>query len=558
MIVLGVSGVLGHDAAACLLRDGGIIAFAEEERFTRQKHAHGAFPLVSTAYCLAAAGIAPQEVDIVAASWDPALDPASPLLRTWLQRFLAHGLWRQHQPRQLHVGHHLAHAGAAACFAGVGEAAVLVVDGNGEHTATTIARLDADGFRIFEEYPIMQSLGHFYTRAAFYLGLGQHSEGKLMGLAGYGTATDPIDAIRRGPKGYEIGFPIPGDLPPLERLHRQAMAWDAWLARRFGPPVPIDWSWDAESWHSRAQAAGVLARADVAASVQQALLESVIHLAARAVELAGSRRLILAGGVALNGGANAAILDRDIVDELVFFPACHDAGGALGAAAWAAREAGDRWTGTSANPCPYLGPAATCEQLGRALDRSGLPYRRCDDAPAEAARRIAAGHIVGWFQGGMEAGPRALGNRSILARADDPEVAARANRIKLREGWRPFGPSLRLEDAGCFFERATASPYMLEFRSIRAEARERLAAVAHVDGTTRPQTVTADGNPAFHRLIGAVGELTGTPAVINTSFNVGPEPIVCSPLDAIRTFVTSGLDDLFLGDFHVAKGPAAS
>lgn len=553
MIILGVSGILGHDAAACLLRDGEIVAFAEEERFSRQKHAHGAFPLISAAYCLAAAGIAPQDVDVLAASWDPTLDPSSPLLRTWLQRFLAHPLWRKHQPRQVYVGHHLAHAAAAAWFEGVEEAAVLVVDGNGEHTATTIARLDASGFHILEEYPITQSLGHFYTRAAFYLGLGHHGEGKLMGLAGYGQPTEPIDAITLSPDGYEIGFDIPADLPPLERLHRQAMAWDAWLARRFGPPVPIEWTWDADALMTRAHAVGVLARADAAASIQQALLDAVVHLAARATRLAGSRRLILAGGVALNGGANAAILDRNVADELVFFPGCHDAGGALGAAAWAAREEGERWVpGDGATP--YLGPATSGDELRRILDRSGLAYRHRDDAPEEAARRIATGRVIGWFQGGMEAGPRALGNRSILARVDDPEVAAHVNRIKLREGWRPFGPSLRQEDAGCFFERATASPYMLEFRTIRDDARGRLAAVAHVDGTTRPQTVTAQGNPAFHRLIGAVGELTGTPAVINTSFNVGPEPIVCSPHDAIRTFVTSGLDDLFLGDYHVSKG----
>jgi carbamoyltransferase len=548
VITLGVTGVLGHDAAACLLRDGELVAFAEEERFTRQKHAHGAFSLISTAYCLAAAGITPQEVDVLAASWDPALDTSPTYLC-----FLAHPVWRKHAPRRVYVPHHTAHAVAAAYFEGVADAAVLVVDGNGEHTATTLAKLDASGFHILAEYPLTQSLGHFYTRAAFYLGLGQHGEGKLMGVAGYGRAEMGIAPIRLTLDGYAIDLAIPDALPPLEKLRRQAKLWDDWLRQRFGPPERVEWTWNPATWQTQSSAPDVLDRADIAAAVQQALLETVVHLARRATDLAGNRTLILAGGVALNGGANAAILDRGAADRLVFFPGCHDAGGALGAAAWAGRIEGDAWITPTAGP--YLGPSATSGEVEHALARSGLRFRRLADAPADAARRIAEGQVIGWFRSGMEAGPRALGNRSILARADNPDNVKRVNRIKLREAWRPFGPSLRVEDTGRFFDRSTPSPYMLEFRAIRVSALASLAGVAHVDGTTRPQTVTASANPAFHRLIGAVGEATGVPAVINTSFNIGPEPIVCSPLDAIRAFVTSDLDDLYLEDFVVSKAP---
>lgn len=551
MIILGVSGVLGHDAAASLLRDGEIVATVEEERFTRQKHALGAFPLHSTAYCLAAAGLSATDVDVVAASWDPALDRTSPYLASWLPRFLTHPLWNGHRPEAVYVPHHLAHAAAAAFFEGVEDAAVLVVDGNGEHASTTLGRIAANGFKVVEEYPVTQSLGHFYASAAMFLGLGQHGEGKLMGLAGYGQPKAPIDAIDVREGGYSVAFDVPEGGSTIERLQRQGRQWQEWFTARFGSPVDVEWSWDRSGWRVEPRAGDVLERADVAASVQDVLVEAVVALARKATSLAGNRRLILAGGVALNGGANAAILDRGAADELVFFPGCHDAGGALGAAAWAARDAGDAWVDVTAGP--YLGPSASPGHLRRTLDRSGMAYRTLDDPARDIATLIASGRVVARCDGGMEAGPRALGNRSILARADDRSVAERVNRIKRREAWRPFGPSIRLEDVGRFFGRATSSPYMLEFRRIRDDARHALAGVDHVDGTTRPQTVTRESNAAYHALIGAVGELTGVPAVINTSFNVGSEPIVCSPEDALRTFVSSGIDDLVVGPYLISK-----
>jgi carbamoyltransferase len=552
VIVLGISGVLGHDAAACLLRDGELIAFAEEERFTRQKHAPVSFPIHATLACLAMAGIGPGEVETIAASWDPALDPTSGYLATWLPQFLRHPLWQGHQPRQVYIGHHLAHAAAAAYFSGVTDAAVLVVDGNGEQVSTTIARLDDTGYRVFEEYPVADSLGHFYTRAAFYLGLGQHAEGKLMGLAGYGDPVHVIEPIELGAERYAVTFDRPDHLPTLERLRRLAGQWDAWLANRFGPPLRPQWAWNRDLWLGKPTLNGVLGRRDVAASVQRALSDAVVMLARRATSLAGNRKLILAGGVALNGGANEAVLAAGAADELCFFPACNDSGGALGAAAWAARDAGDRWRRPENGP--YLGPEPAPSAVEALLARSGLVYRRAEDVSVEAARRTSENRVIGWYRGRMEAGPRALGHRSILARADDRGVAARVNRIKLREDWRPFGPALREADAACFFERGTPAPYMLEFRTVRESARASLSGVTHVDGTTRPQTVTAASNGPYERLIGVVGELTGVPAIINTSFNIGPEPIVCSPLDAIRAFVSSDLDDLFIEDFVVSKG----
>jgi len=553
VIVLGVSGVLGHDAAACLLRDGELVAFAEEERFTREKHAPGSFPLASTTYCLRAAGIQPGDVDVLAASWDPALNPTAGYLASWLARFQAHPVWAQHRPAAAYVPHHLAHAASAAYFEARGDAAVLVVDGNGENVSTTIGRLDDRGFRVLEEYPVSQSLGHFYKRASFYLGLGAHGEGKLMGLAAYGTPHADVDVISVHRDGYSVRLDVSDDLPIDQGLPRLAAAWDQWFRARFGPPVPVEWAWDADAWRLEVGAPTVLDRADVAASVQRTLVEVIVQLARRATELAGSRTLILSGGVALNCGANGAILDRGAAAELVLFPACHDAGGALGAAAWAAREGGDRWVPPRADP--YLGPTMTSAAVHRILDRFGLASAALEDPTVEAARLIGEGRVIAWCRGRMEAGPRALGNRSILARVDDADVAARVNRVKLREAWRPLGPSVALRAADTLFDRPVASPYMLLFRSVRDAARERLIGTTHVDGTTRPQTVTPESNADFYRLLRAVGELTGTPAVINTSFNVGPEPIACTPLDAIRTFVTSEIDALFLDDFVLHKAP---
>jgi carbamoyltransferase len=546
-----VSGVLGHDAAASLIRDGELVASAEEERFTRQKHAPGAFPVHATAYCLAAAGIPAAEVDAVAASWAPELDRTSHYLASWLPRFLKHPLWRDHRPEIIYVPHHEAHAASAAFFQGVDDAAVLVVDGNGENVSTTVGRMRARKLEVFEDYSVTESLGHFYGAAALYLGLGQHGEGKLMGLAGYGRPTTPVDGIVIRDGGYGITFENPGQGTTIERLQAQGRQWHQWFVSRFGAPVPVDWSWNSSTWHATPRALDLLNRADVAASVQSTLVDTVVQLASRATSLANNRRLILSGGVALNGGANAAILERGAADELVFFPGCHDAGASLGAAATAALLAGDEWSPVCGGP--YLGPSASVDHVRTVLDRSGLPYSMPKNPAGDIARLIAAGRVVARFDGGMETGPRALGNRSILARADDRSVAERVNRIKLREAWRPFGPSIRMEDVGLFFDRTSASPYMLEFRRIREDARQYLAGVDHVDGTTRPQTVSAEVSPAYHALIGAVGEATGVPAVLNTSFNVGAEPIVCSPDDALRTFITSELDDLSIGPFLLSK-----
>lgn len=553
MIVLGVSGVLGHDPAACLLRDGKLVAFAEEERFTRQKYAPAGFPLNATAYCLSAAGIAPDAVDVLATSWDPALDPSSDYLASWLPRFVGHAVWHGHRPEEIYVPHHVAHAAAAAYFAGVSEGAVLIVDGNGENTATTIARLDDDGWRVLEEYPVTQSLGHFYLWAAAYLGLGAHGEGRMMGLAGYGQARADIDPLSVGPDGYSIDFEVPTELPTGDRLRRVAALWDNWFQKRYGPADRGSWSWDPEAWRGGNTTPSVLDRADIAAAAQHKLVDAVVALARRATALAEHDTLIFGGGVALNCGANAAILASDAATELALFPACGDAGGALGAAAWAARGEGDPWETPTAGP--YLGPSASSAAVRHALERSGLRYRLARDPAREAAELISQGRIIAWSRGAMEAGPRALGNRSILARVDKPEVAARVNAIKAREAWRPLGPSVTSESAGRFFTNSRPAPYMLEFRDVREDARSSMAGVAHVDGTTRPQLVTATANPEFHRLLTAVGDLTDVPAVINTSFNVGPEPIVCSPADAIRTYVTSGLDALVMDEYVLTKAP---
>ncbi|RME46400.1 MAG: carbamoyl transferase, partial [Deltaproteobacteria bacterium] len=292
---------------------------------------------------------------------------------------------------------------------------------------------------------------------------------------------------------------------------------------------------------------------DLAASLQACLEETVLHLCRHLARRTGASKLCLAGGVALNSQMNARILASGIFEELFILPAAGDPGTALGAALLAAYHvAGVRRSFPLVTP--FLGPAYEKARCRAALSQAGLPFREVADAPAEAARLLAAGKIVGWFQERLEFGPRALGNRSILADPRDPAMKARLNaRIKGREPFRPFAPAILAERVSEFFVRPTLSPYMLLVETIRPEKRGLIPAVVHHDGTGRLQTVSRRDNPPFYALISAFANRTGIPLLLNTSFNRKGEPIVCTPEDAIATFRTAGLDALFLGDLCVER-----
>ena len=573
MIVLGMIGLDMHPAA-CLLRDGQLVALAEEERFIRWKGAHGQLPGFAAQYCLQAAEISIQEVDYIAFAWN------MPRYRTFMPRFFAGQFLRnlgkqgegnvsevldlllRFQPKTVErkirdtlrkvgirgklppiefVTHHLCHAASTFYASGFEEAAILVIDGSGEQQCSTIFHGKGLNIRQVESFDIPQSLGWFFAGLTDYLGFTPYrDEGKVMGLAPYGQHREEyVDKLRRvlrsqGDGTYRVD---PGFL--LLGKHEHGAHYSNRLvdllgkARYRGEPL--------EARHR-----------DIAWATQDALETAAIALARRALEKVGSRFLCTAGGVALNCKMNGRIRAALAPQQFFVQPLAYDAGTCLGAAMEVARRAGDDPRFDQKHT--YFGPDYSNAQVEAALKNAAVDYET-PAAPARVvAEAIAQGRIVGHFQGRSEMGPRALGNRSILAKATDPGMREHVNRrAKFRESWRPFCPSLLDRARAEFVQDASSAPFMIVAYDVKEEHREALNSVAHVDGSIRPQTVTPEQNPRFAEVIEEVERYTGFPVVLNTSFNVRGEPVVLSPYDALRTFYSSGIDLLSIGDFIVRK-----
>ncbi|HEX6733639.1 MAG TPA: carbamoyltransferase C-terminal domain-containing protein [Azonexus sp.] len=572
MYTLGINAAY-HDSAACLVKDGELLAAAEEERFNRVKH--GKRPLPFTAwelpwaamdYCLAEAGIRLADVDHVAYSYDPARLPGhsgSTSIRLPLQPSLRAGSgdwaspWEPlfyayvvNAPQQLAGGaphhlqarfadaagrfrwhfveHHLAHEASAFLAAPFESAAVMTVDGRGERATTTLGVWRDGRLQRLRQINYPHSLGLLYEDVTRHLGfLHSSDEYKVMALASYGK---PVHlAFFRELLRYD------GD-GGFTRVVRP-------LAEQLGPPRPRGALFEQ-------------AHFDIAASLQQLLEETALELAGWLRRASGEKNLCLAGGVALNCVMNARLRDAGLFDEIWVQPAAGDAGTALGAALWVdrlERGGGERWHMEHA----YYGPAYDDEQIESALRWAKLPYRHLLDVPEQVAGLLAEGKIIGWFQDRMEFGPRALGARSILASPLDPQMQARLNDLKDREDFRPVAPAILEEALGDWFVNGEAnggkSPFMLFVHVATAEAAERIPAAIHVDGTARVQTVSPRWNPRFYLLLQAFQRLTGVPVLINTSFNVRGEPIVCTPRDALNAFWTTPLDALAIGSYLVEK-----
>lgn len=549
MIVLGLHGWDGtHDAAAALVVDGEVVACIEEERLNRRKHALSDRPRLAARAVLRHAGLCWHDVDVVSYGWNlPRYAPAHG--HSWSfaddREFLSSALeirpdrW----PRLEWVGHHDAHAAAAFHSSGFNQAAVLVVDGQGEDKSVSLYSADGTGIHLVRDWPPCCSLGHLYEAATRHCGFGFLQAGKTMGLAAYGRK--PVAPLPLEWKGGDIQSPVADDVDEEAVVD----AWCRILSQRYGPPCapsrfgnpPVDGSVDSddavESHHP-----------DVAAAAQEAverLLTSFVDYAQRTT---GCSHVVLAGGVALNCVANGLVAQR--CEKFFVPPVAHDAGAALGAAMVTAVRAGDtirRFHGAD------LGPAYGTAECKAAIEANKLRARRIDDPAAEAARRLIAGEIVGWFQGRGEIGPRALGHRSVLALPAPAENHRRVNLIKGRETWRPLAPSALASETPWMFGRPVDSPYMLLSLPLADAGRARLPAVAHVDGSTRVHTVAADAALPYARLLGQIGDATGSSVVLNTSFNAAFEPIVGTPFDAIRTFRTMRLDALVLDHFVLDK-----
>jgi len=564
MYILGINAAF-HDSSAALLEDGRIVAAAEEERFTRIKHGKRPMPLLSyqlpfhaIAYCLREAGIRLRDVDRIAYSYDPglALDPGDHE-GGWDSGFgryeaafiegirRAPNLLLEDVPHHLSeltesvtdvaalppfawVEHHLAHAGSAYYPSGFGEAAILTLDGRGELTTTLAAHGSGGEIRKLREVRYPHSLGLLYEDVTQHLGfLRSSDEYKVMALGASGTprfvpAFAELVAFDEA-GGYTIGR------EPLNEL--------------FGPPrrrgEPL------EQRHF-----------DLAHALQETLERGVLSLARWVHRETGSRRLCMAGGVALNCVMNARVRDEGPFEEIFVQPAAGDAGTSLGAAyAVYAQEQG--WEPGEAMSHAYLGPEYTDEEILRELRRAKVAYERPDDIAEAVAALLAEDQIAGWFQGRMEFGPRALGARSIVASPRDPLMKDRLNAIKDREEFRPVAPAVLAEQLADYFDPPAADPFMLFVSNVRPERAGEIPAVCHFDGTARLQSVSREAAPAFHALISAFERRTGTPVIVNTSFNTLGRPIVCTPGDALECFFTTPLDALAIGPYLLRK-PAVS
>jgi carbamoyltransferase len=568
--ILGLNAYHG-DAAAALVVGGQLVCAAEEERFSRVKHCAG-FPAQAAAWCLSYAGLSAAELDHVAIGRNPKANLGAKLMRTLTHgaspRYLKARLENAARVRDVkaeletaldaevqaelhHVEHHQAHVASAFFPSPYEDAAILSLDGFGDFASTMLAEGRGASLRVLERVLFPHSLGIFYTAVTQWLGFPKYGdEGKVMGLAPYGTSRF-VDEMRRivRPKGgvFEL------DLEYF-RHHREGvdMTWDEGtptigtlfserMEEAFGP--------------AREPTAELTAlHEDVAASLQVVLEETYLHLVRALWERTKIPRICLAGGVALNAVANGRIRPETPFEDVFVQPAAGDSGIAVGSALYVWHQELGRPRGFAMEHA-YWGPDYSEAECAAALAADGLHATHLDDAALfeHVARRIAEGDVVGWFQGRMEYGPRALGHRSIVADPRRPDMKDVLNaRIKHRELFRPFAPSIVAGSTGEWFEQDYPSPYMVLVYKTRIEKRELIPAVNHVDDTGRLQTVTEEASPRFYRLIEAFERETGVPILLNTSFNEN-EPVVMTPEHAIETFRKTRMDLLVLGNSVVRR-----
>ncbi|MEM3086829.1 MAG: carbamoyltransferase C-terminal domain-containing protein [Halobacteria archaeon] len=557
-----MTAVLGyrdwHDASACIVVDGKVVAAAPEERFTRNKH-HSGFPERAIAFVLERAGLTLDQVDVVAyprrLSVGPLLRNIPSYLRSpgyfWrklrahraVSRSLTERDARTLQKRYLYTNHHFAHGMCAYLTSGWRRANIVTADALGDRMTSRVMRGENGRVQTLDYTPPGHSLGNFYSLATeacgFEVGDGEY---KLMGMAPYGT---PSEECRREMEATGYVPEVRGLRLWQRRLMDRNVTHFERVARgrefaHFGEP--------GAQFRLLVDAYGEKA---VAATTQAILEERLLTLMNNVRDETGVRQSCVGGGVFLNVKANLVL--REAGHELFPFPDPGDEGLCVGAALHAYHELAGKGPADRIRDV-YWGPEYSEDQILDAARKSGLRHERHGDIAGTVAEMLARGKIVGWFQGRMEFGPRALGNRSILADPRDPKMKDVVNeRIKHREPFRPFCPSLRTEAKGEYLKDGVDSPFMIQAFRVPPEKAKEIQAVVHVDGTCRPQTVERDVNPLFYRLIGAFEDVTSVPVVLNTSFNLAGEPIVCTPEDALRTFRNTDMDAVALGPYLVTR-----
>lgn len=560
----GVAPLGSHDPSAVLFEDGRIVFGVEEERLLRQKHATGEFPARAIRAALEHAGIELSDVERVAVPWEPTLfgralwndlreavrvpESATRRLRMagWAIDHSVGSWLRSSTPVENHLrqvgtpvppvvteGHHESHAASAFYPSGFERALVLTIDGRGEHDATNVWLGDEDGLELVRTYEYPNSWGFLYGAVTEFLGFrAWNGEGKVMGLAPYGERNREIESTLRSVVETGVDYDVTDVVRGNITLSTQRLEELFGRGRRTESGGYTQWE------------------ADLAYTVQSLLEETARDIVEHYCRSLGVDKVGLAGGVALNCKMNSRVLGLDCVEQTFVQPVANDAGSALGAGLL-------QYDPSAISPMTnvYWGPDYDSEQIQTELQTNKVAHRQVDDVALFVAERLAEGELVGWFQGRLEMGPRALGNRSILA---DPRTEASLDRVnefvKHREKWRPFAPSMLERAAGDYLEDPEPAPYMVKTFDVVPERVDDIPAVIHqADGTTRPQTVRQDQNPRYYRLIEAFEDLTGVPVVLNTSFNDSGEPIVNRPSEAIKDFFGMGLDLLVLEDVVVEK-----
>ncbi len=541
MVVLGINGGFRpgyQDVSAALVIDGRVVAAVEEERLSRIKFSAGRLPYLSVIEVLKTAQLTIKQVDLIAfhgSTWGDEIE--SRVEDYFIYHF-------GHCPPILRFHHHDCHAASAYYASGFEKALVLTIDNSGDGISTQIAIGESGQLKTLKQFDRQNSLGFFYSLITQFCGFVKDSdEYKLMGLASYGNKTAFDFSWLIDVKDRELQLNqdfINAVTPKAPALHRDEMNFNQRFLEKIG------------SRRRLPQEEIVQFYKDVAASAQQHLETLVLKLIKQYSDAHGTTKVCLAGGVALNCVMNQAIMNAEFVDDVFIQPAAGDAGISMGAAWLASVRNGIKPVQPETT---YLGPEFNTEEIKTTLQSCGLRFTELSDAASTAAKLLAEKKVIGWFQGRMEFGPRALGNRSILALPTDAKMQQTVNlKIKLRESFRPFCPSILEEDAPIYFEgKKAASPYM----TITYKAKEpqclNIPAVIHVDGTARIQTVNPSQNSLYYNLLQRVKQLTGHGVLLNTSFNLSHEPIVCSPRHAIATFYSSGLDALVIGNFLVVK-----
>jgi carbamoyltransferase len=561
MKVLGIS-CFYHDSAAALLKDGVVVAACQEERLSRKKH-DSDFPAKAAKYVLAEAGVRPEELDAVG-FYDKPLLKFERMLSTYVATFprsfasfrkamplwIREKLWIPSMIRKelapykgpiFFAEHHMSHAASCFLVSPYEEAAILTVDGVGEWATASYGVGKGNDIKLFKEIRFPHSLGLLYSAFTYYLGFKVNSaEYKVMGLAPYGKPVH-FDRIMKEMIHLNEDGSFKLDMKYFSYDYGLRMTNGAFDDFFGGPPrKPETWMAEREF--------------DIAASVQKVCEEVVLTMANYIHKDTGLDNLCMAGGVALNCVANGRIVRETPFKNLFVQPAAGDAGGAVGVAHYVANTLGKEARGPAWTHA-YLGPAYTDDEARRYLDSQGARYEVLSDEelPRRTAALLAEGNVVGWHQGRMEFGPRALGGRSILADPRDAKMRDTLNmKIKFREGFRPFAPSALADKASEWFDLACESPYMLLVAQVR-EGKRTIPSVTHVDNSARIQTVTRETSPLYYDLIREFEKITGVPIVINTSFNVRGEPIVCTPHDAYLCFMRTNMDHLVVGHYLLDK-----